>query len=241
MTMKIQHWCAAAMVAVLLALGIGAGSAPLGDVSSDGQKRLLATNTTASASWITAGRYELTSADESFSKDDWSDHLFRLGKYQGENRKRGVEITFFGVGAENATVTYRVWRVKYGFNPYTAYGIKPSDIDFDLICTGTATLGTCVLTADETVTEAEGYAVASESTLIADTITVTLATTSTSPKGISALLGTTGYGAPDPSVYSPANNTPAKLLIPDMGGGDLYLEIYVGTATSCNALVEAFE
>lgn len=239
--MKIQHWCAAAMVAVLLALGIGAGSAPFGDVSSYGQKRLLSTNGTQSATWMVAGRVAVGQLAAARSVATADDYKFSLGKLQGEGRQRGVEIVFFGAGADNTTVNYRVWRLKRGYNPYSSvFRTQPGDEMYDLVCTGTATLSAAQLTEDESVDDEDDQAIG-RNYRIADTITVTLATTSTTPKGISASLGTTGYGAPDPTAYSPANDTPAFLLIPDMGGGDLYLEIYVGTATSCNALVEAFE
>lgn len=228
---------AAAVVAFAFIAGF---AAKFGSISSDGQNRLLNTNGTRSATWVTPGRIAATQAAAIYGFSDPMAYRVSLGKLKGEGRRRGVEVTFFGVGADNATINYRAWRVKHGFNPYSAYfSSQPSEYDFDLICTGVATLGNVGVGNDE-LDSLDAYFAIPVDNKIADTVTCVLATTGTTPKGISGILSAQ-YGAPDPAAFSPANNTPGKLIIPDMGGGDLYLEIYVDTATSCNALVEPFE
>lgn len=135
-------------------------------------------------------------------------------------RFRGVEVTFFGVGADNSTFDYRVYVVKRSTSVTTAGA--SDDYDRLLICHGTATLSASVGVSRQWITS---------SNRIADTLTVV-----TDPYGVAMCAA---YGGQTPTVYSPGGDLEARLFVPECGNGEfLWIETSVGTATSANALIE---
>lgn len=214
-----------ALAAALAALSVGLLG--LTGPSSSGQFRYLATDTTASASALTAGRYTAATLDAALPGA--SSNIIGLGRLAdpAAPRSRGCELTFFGAGADNATGNYRVWQVKRGRAGFATLG--GNDLELAFLGGGTFTLSTAVgAAAATTVLSTER---------IADTVTWTQGTASTSPKGMGDALEAV-YGSPAAAAYSPADNTPGRLFVPELGNGDLLIELWVGTATGVNCVVD---
>lgn len=132
-----------------------------------------------------------------------------------------AKIRAFGVGADNATFDYRVWAYtpSAGSNGYLT-----------LIGAASNTLGTLFGSSNTAIPATNR---------IADTVTFDLSAASTTPTGpwsdiYSAL-------ACDVGVYSPANNTSALVILPDLGSAThLIFDFDMTGATSGNVAVELF-
>lgn len=180
-----------------------------------GVSRILSTPSTVNAFTLTAGRALLSSLP--------SGALIGMG--EPERRLRSLEILPLGTDAADETYSYRLWRYKFDA------GSRTSGV-LDLLCTGTVTLGTATgLTGDGLVATGE---------LFADTVTVAEATTGTTPAGIGATLAASLSA--DFAAYSPANNTIARILVPDVADADLivYDTALGGSAAGAAALVMAY-
>jgi hypothetical protein len=155
---------------------------------------------------------------------------------------RGARIQFFSSGADATTLptvdtasNYRIWTVSPAF---AASAKIPSPALDGLVageisgyCTGTFTSSTCVGSATDIVTAYER---------VADAITFTLCTSGSTPSG-KASAYETGYSLGSASVYSPGDNTPAELIIPDFGDGVfgfiIEFDAVAGT-TANNAIIQ---
>lgn len=146
----------------------------------------------------------------------------------GAERKRGAEIVFFGTGAADATGSYRVLAANaLALGPGNTKD-APGDVLLSLVAFGGFTLGTQAGAAGSVVLAAERFA---------DTVTVTATSASTTPKGAGAAR-TAAFGGLDPSAYSPADNTVARLFIPELGAADeLVVEVFAPSAGTAGALV----
>lgn len=180
---------------------------------SSGQRRYLATLSAQGAFSLAAGRQ-----GEPASPLD----IIPLGE------DRGLELTFYGTGAANDTFDYRVWIVKRATAGDLPHQLD--DYDLQLYCHGTATLGTQTgVSAASLITDAQK---------VVDKLTVTKPTAATNPKGIGGAV-VTAYGSPEPTVYSPDDNTEARLFIPDLGGAfGVIVEFDMTGATGGGCLYE---
>lgn len=133
---------------------------------------------------------------------------------------RGARIQFYSTGAdattlptENVTPNYRIWTfaaalpMSAGLPGPSMSGLGAGELSG--FGAGTFTTSTAVGSASDIV---------SAYVRMADAITFTLATTATTPSG-RATSYESAYGLGTTTVYSPANNTPAELIIPDFGDG----------------------
>jgi len=118
---------------------------------------------------------------------------------------RGGRVLFFGTAADNTLHDYRV------YGSWQLDSPDPDNPQWLLVCLcygqfrlsaalGTGTSRTAILASER----------------IADEISVTKTALGTSPVGIGAAVVTT-FGGVDPNAYSPLNDTPAVLLVPEMG------------------------
>ena len=138
-------------------------------------------------------------------------------------------ITFYGKGADNDTFSCQIWS-------RSGIGIKAAGGDDGAYMLQYVGLATVTLS---TITGIAGSSVITTAYRIADTITWTPATTATTPSGnftdLAGALGTlTG------TASSPANNTPATLILPILGEGqELVFDFdLTGTSTAANALCQ---
>lgn len=127
-------------------------------------------------------------------------HAFSAGRLEADRFRGGVFIPV-GSGNENGTFNYRLWLVD-AFGPPHRSRVLPALLGF-----GTATLSAL-----------EGAGEVDDGLRYADTLTWTLATGETTPDGPGSLL-LAGATALEVSVWSPGDDTPARLIVPDMGGG----------------------
>lgn len=180
-------------------------------------RRYLATNSNQTAFSLTAGW-------KSFS--DLSSFTVASMGAPNADRRRGLRVVFFGPGDNNDTFTYRVWVLR-GVSARGAPG-QPGAFLMRLLGAGSCTLGTSVGVASGEVLDTERFV---------DTLTYTPTTTGTSPTGP----GTSIETAFSPSVvYSPADNTIAELILPDLGNEGYYvIEFNNASDANCrpNALV----
>lgn len=180
-----------------------------GPVSS-GQIKYLSTNSTSSSFAATANGRVATAPS----------NMHSVGAGSGE-KFRGLELTPFGSGSANQTFDYKVWVVKRGYPTFN--GSTAADYDQFLWCSGTVTLG-----AKAGVATSGGP---TSSDLLGDTITVT-------PSAYCSA-SVSAYGGIAPSAYSPADDTEARLFIPDVGdASDIFIEFDMTGATSGNFMVE---
>lgn len=137
---------------------------------------------------------------------------------QDDRQFRGIEVRVAGAEADNATGALRLYRV----TPYAASRATGSkgDAAVELIGTLAFTFGTGAGAATDGTTDQIGT-----STKFADTFVWTPATTATTPKGVSDFVFGLYAGGASAQVYSPADNTCAVLGLPDIGGGDLFVDI----------------
>lgn len=136
---------------------------------------------------------------------------------------RGIRLTPYGAGSDNQTFDFRVWLVR------RPTGTTGSIAELALYGAGSATLSAAVGSATDLLGTSERFV---------DTCTWTPATTATTPKGIGSLVeANNGLGTS--YVYSPANDTPAILSIPDLDGApEVLIDFDMTGATAANFLIE---
>jgi len=188
------------------------------------QKRLTATNSVLTAASVTQGRYTFTTlgaaTTAAVSAAVAQSYVMNLGMpgIAGQ-RFRGFEAQIIGTGADNSTATIVFWQLKY----------SQGAIDFELNKLGSLA---CIFSTAVGCSDATGSPVLTTER-IADTLTWTNATTTS---GIGDM-GTTAYGSL-PIVARNGSNTPGRLYVPDVQNGDVFCEMYLGTATGVNLVWE---
>lgn len=131
---------------------------------------------------------------------------------QSGSRFRGAEISFTGPSGV-ATFDYVIYRAKQ-------FG-GGGEI-FQKLCTGTFTMGTAVSTGD-----VPGFPTG---TCFATDITAT-------PTALYSKLRT-AYGSPDIQVHSPGTGGIAVLFVPDVGSGDLFVDLKSNGSAAINGTFE---
>ncbi len=194
---------------------------------AQGVRRGRASNSTQGSFTMTAGRKAIvwTSGVPTVNDGTNTHPIVLMGRF------RGVNIGFGGAGSNNQTANYRLWLCRFGVsrtaespNPDFTQCLDASFVPY-IADTSTITLGSA--------TGVSG-GVYSASELIADTITATLATTATTPPGIGSTLET-AFSLGNLTVYSPADDKAARLIIPHMGGyHGWFVEFDMTGATSMN-------
>lgn len=192
------------------------------------EERYLTECSTQTAYVITGGgRYAASAFDPGGTLNDGA-----TGRVVAVGSFKGARITFFGLGADNSTFTYRVYLVKRSKDSSAASGLGGGVTR--LYCTGTATLS--ALTGEGAQTATAGVR---STERLADTLTKTLATSSTTPKGSGATVEKSS-SASAADLYSPGSDAEAAYLeINDLQDADgIYIDFDLTGATGANALVE---
>lgn len=172
-----------------------------------GCTKVYATNSTSSAFSLSAGRTATRPTSG----------LLVFGNMLGA-RPRYIKAVFFGTGTATTTFDYKVWAVSVGVGANNTI----EDYDLQLLCSGTATLGTTTGVATTGITSSDK---------ICDTLT-----TATATYGAAIV---SAFGGVVPSAYSPGSNGEATLFIPECGNAyGLVFEFDMTGATSGNVLVE---
>lgn len=200
---------------------------------STGQRRHLATSSTqADFTTLTPVRANGRFADYAGTltptgRPSWK--LLRLDGY------RGVRLGFMGSGVDNNAFSYRIWTAAFATRLDAAFPVFPTGdiagVQLRGFGFGVATLGSNAgASATDAVLNTELYA---------DTLTFTLCTSGTVPPGPASVIAT-AYALGDPVVFSPADQTPAGLIIPDFGSGvdAILIEFALSSATGANATYE---
>lgn len=199
---------------------------------SSGQIQYLAANSSQSAFSITAGRFtDFGLTSNAFVKAGNANHrLETMGDW------RGVRLGLNGAGADGTTFDYRLWAAMVCFTRpvqegHGGVGSGVDEVELALWAYGTATLSAMLISASGGRVPANNR--------IADTVTMTVASDATASKGVGQPF-IDGYQLGQTVVYSPANDTPAFLVVPDFGSGvhGFILEFDMTGATSGNATLE---
>jgi hypothetical protein len=132
-----------------------------------------------------------------------------LGRLYTHGRYRGAMCMPVGEGAADDVVSYRLWLADAMALRAGPRNTISGRVSLALLGTGTFTLSTMTGAAGDPVTDLMRYA---------DTLTYVPATSETTPKGAGSMI-LAALTETEVQVYSPANNTPARLVIPDLGGG----------------------
>lgn len=129
---------------------------------------------------------------------------------------RGGRIFFLGQGAANDTYNYRLLGCDRPIEGQSGF--------LTHVGSGVTTLGT-----GTGLNFPRGELLADD--LIADTLTWVEANSGTSPKGVGDLIGgaTPAYGLGQITAYSPADNTPAMLIIPHFPFHELWVDFDMDT------------
>jgi len=139
-----------------------------------------------------------------------------------------ARVSFFGT-VNNATCDVHVWGVIYG----RGNGKPETDFRMEYLGKAAIVIGNTPGCAGSAATDAP----VGSAELMADTIVWTPSTTATTPKGPMSVLETAmneGVAA----AYSPANDTPAHLVLPSLGRfHGLIFEFAVASSGLVNALV----
>ena len=183
-------------------------------------RRLLSSNRTVSSAGVAAGSKtsaSLMTALGVTTDAALNEFIIGMGQHPDGDRRRGIELVPVGVGADNSTLTIKVWSLDRGRQ---ATG-DTADRVLTLLATFDCTLSTAV-------GDTSADLVTASTERIADTVTPTVAALGTATAA--------AYGASAPTASSPADNTPARCFVPDVGNADVLVEVYVGTATSANVL-----
>lgn len=195
--------------AALAALAFAFAPAQTAALNASSQRRMLFTSSTNPAFTINAGRSTTKPTD-----------MFVLSSDISGTRMRTVEATLFGTGSAGNTFDVKVWVVKIGVS--TATG-EAEDWEQQPFCTFTATLGSTAGVGATGITSG-------------DKIVTTLSAPVMTAFGTAVL---NAYQGIAPVVYSPGDNTPARLFLPELGNAyAVKFEFDIITATSANALVE---
>lgn len=137
---------------------------------------------------------------------------------------RGLRFTFFGTGADNATITARLGLVVPGYTRSSTGALQI--VDYNVILLGSLESTPMSLSTSVGIAGDGGLILSSER--IADTLVWTAA-------------GSTAMESADPLggivAYSPTNNTPGFLQCGNLRHGvGVILDLSVGTATNANAV-----
>lgn len=191
------------------------------------QRRYATTSKTSTAFALAAGRALKSTLESSYT-------LLPLGtvrKQSGDDRFAGVRLTMFGAGSDNQTFDYRVF---VGFVENPSDPVEAQVVSVFYVGGGSATLSAAVGVSGSTLLSA--------SERVADTLTWTLGSSSTTPKGIGETIETTRGQGRASAAWSPANDSEAFVDIPELGGAAyLILDFDMTGATSGNALVEELD
>lgn len=189
--------------------------------TGQGLTKLMAANSTATAA-LAAGIVAAASPSPS---------SFAIRK----GRAMSAIILPYGVGSDNQDFAFKLFGTIPIWAPGGGRGRSVPDAWYRMLLGyGTYTLGSGV-----SATAARAAGVIGSTDLLADTITLTVCTTGTSPKGIGQSWED-AYQLGTPTVFSPADDSNmAALLLPFPAMcSHLEFECVPGTGTSANALVE---
>lgn len=195
--------------------------------------RLLTNSTAANASALTAGWY--TKATLVAAMAGALASIIQMGPAGDGPKRRGAEVEFFSsAGNNNKQATCRVWRVMRASNKDNRDGTDPWVYQLELI-------GEVAIVLSLATGPGNGGPI-SATELVADTLTWTVKTDATSPKGIGDVIAR-AYGSPTteawPSAGAAAGDIPARLFIADAGGGDILLEPFVSGGGSASTDINA--
>lgn len=161
------------------------------------------TDVTATAFALAAGRVAIA---------DIKDRMFNLKRSDGRPLSRGYQLQIIGSGPDDAQGEFRLWRALIG-----RIGNSRLDADLSLQAYGTFTLSSAVGLGASLTGSSASVMLTTER--YADTLTYTVATNSTSPKGVGDLV-VTATGAAAAQVFSPTGNVPGHIIVPDAGDVD---------------------
>lgn len=162
----------------------------------------------------------------STSNPNW--RIVQLGHF------RGARIQIHGVGTANGTAAWKLWTFRASLPRSATMPIARTDSitggELTSYATGTLILGTATGAANDIVGATE---------LVADTLTFSLATSATSPRG-KATEYESRYGLGTAGIYTPENNDLAEIVVPDFGG-TLGFVLEFGTLSSVTSLNAVYE
>ena len=191
------------------------------------QRRYAATSKTTGAFALTAGRALKSTLDAGYT-------LFPLGTIRragGDDRFAGVRLTMFGAGSDNQTFDYRVF---VGFIENPTDPLEAQVVSVFYLGGGSATLSAAVGVSGSTLLAATER--------VADTLTWTLGSSSTTPKGIGETIEAARGQGRASAAWSPANDSEAFVDIPELGSAAyLILDFDMTGATSGNALISELD
>ena len=146
-------------------------------------------------------------------------------RVEGMGGYRGLILTPFGTGADNATFELKVWRVRRGLGADN----RVTDWELSLFGFATCTLGTAVGVAGGVVVAAEKFC---------DTVVWATAPGARPYLGAGSALET-AFGPGPAGADSPANHTAGRILIPDLfDAWGVLIEFDLTGATAANCLIE---
>ena len=127
-----------------------------------------------------------------------------------DNETQGAHVEFWGTGNDDTTYLANLWLIDTSrkYNPVSGQLEPASDCNIEYFGQVEATLSTYVGLG--------GGAMCGTSERAADTLTFTESASGTTPKGFNDLIQD-AYASPAVQVYSPANNTPGRIIIPRFG------------------------
>lgn len=160
---------------------------------------------TQSAFSLTAGRKAIASSGGGIFVSGSTVH-----KVVPLNGARGAAFQFFGTDANDETFDVRLWGATFGFAAGKSYPgngwDEASFVDLNYLGSASVTLSTATGVSSSDLVPSTSF--------IADTITWTIASASTSPDGIMDDVDGL-YGLGEVGAYSPAANVPATLVVPN--------------------------
>jgi hypothetical protein len=184
-------------------------------MTNTGWRRYLADNTTAAAYAITRGIQSAAPLESRLILNGGGDE-------RGE-RFRGLEFVFFGAGANNDTFSAKIMVAQ---RMYGSGGGAEPFANAQNFGVAACTLGTT----------AGGGGLIPSTQLVVDTITWTISTTASTPRGPGDEIET-AYASGFSRAYSPANEEEAHLILPELGSPDaVYVDFDMTGATSANCL-----
>jgi hypothetical protein len=180
-----------------------------------GPSLLSPTGLTQSAFALTQGRVLRSALNDYFP--------IKLGSTRGP-RHRGVTLQFFGQGADDASFNWKIWGAR-GTMLQDSNGPSNQGLDMGLrlLMNGTGQLSTMTGVSTGLITTADR---------MADTIV---------PTKSAYLTHLETVFDQEVVTYSPADNTPAEIVMVDtFNFSDLVIEVERGAITKLNALVEKY-
>ncbi len=193
---------------------------------ANGVARYLQQSSTQAALALTAGRYAIQTAPDTlrpYINNNKSLQLFEWG------RGLSAFVRLFGSGADNGTFVARLFLYRYNGAGLAVGGEVDVVPALDITA---ATLSTAV--------GLSGSALLTNSERLCDTLTMVTLSGSTTPKGPMDALQT-AFGEGTAQLYSPADNTPALIVLPHLGrshGCLIEFGSLAANATGANALID---